>query len=142
MNRFEKRLAYFNLGVIFHRDGKESEGLAFWKDAASLPLDEQDPLLEAEEKQLAAAACMNLGAHYALAREVDSAIKYLENAAEFDPEDGEIRFNLGATLASIGKYDEGIKEPEEAERLGIEIARDLIQKLEAKNSNADERKNN
>ena len=130
LNRFEKRLAYFNLGVIFHRDGKEAEGLAFWKDAVSLPMGETDPLLEAEEKQLAAAACMNLGAHYALAREMERGIKFLESAAELDPEDGEIRFNLGATLASIGKRDEAIKEFEEAEKLGIEIAREMKQKLE------------
>jgi len=131
LNRFEKRLAYFNLGVIHHRDGKEAEGLALWKDAVSLPMGgETDPLLEAEEKQLAAAACMNLGAHYALAREVETGIKFLESAAELDPEDGEIRFNLGATLASIGKREEAIKEFEEAEKLGIEIAREMIQKLE------------
>ena len=130
LNRFEKRLAYFNLGVIFHRDGKEAEGLAFWKDAVSLPMGETDPLLEAEEKQLAAAACMNLGAHYALARELETGIKFLESAAELDPEDGEIRFNLGATLASIGNREEAIKEFEEAEKLGIEIAREMRQKLE------------
>lgn len=91
---------------------------------------ENDPLLEAEEKQLAAAACMNLGAHYALAREIETGIKYLESAAELDPEDGEIRFNLGATLASVGKHDKAIKEFEEAEKLGIEIAREMIEKLE------------
>lgn len=118
------------MGVIFHRDGKEAEGLAFWKDAVALPIGESDPLLEAEEKQLAAAACMNLGAHYALAREVETGIKFLESAAELDPEDGEIRFNLGATLASVGKHDEAIKEFEEAEKLGIEIAREMIEKLE------------
>ena len=94
-------------------------------------MDQTDPLLEAEEKQLAAAACMNLGAHFALAREIETGIKYLESAAELDPEDGEIRFNLGATFASIGKHDEAIREFEEAERHGIEIAREMIQKLES-----------
>jgi tetratricopeptide (TPR) repeat protein len=73
---------------------------------------------------------MNLGAHYVLAREAEVGLSYLERAAEMDPEDGEVRFNLGATLGSMGRLDDAIRQFEVAEKMGIEIAREMIEKLE------------
>jgi tetratricopeptide (TPR) repeat protein len=78
---------------------------------------------------LAAAAFMNLGAHYVLSKEVEKGLGYLQAAADLDPEDGEIRYNLAATLASMGKFEDAIKEFEAAEERGIEIARQVIDKI-------------
>jgi tetratricopeptide (TPR) repeat protein len=55
--------------------------------------------------------------------------KYLRKATEMDPQDGEIRYNLAATLAAMGKIEDAIKEFEAAEEKGIEIARQVIDKL-------------
>ena len=129
LERIEKRLAFFNLGVIHHRKGDSEKGLAYWKDAASIPIGENEALLDSEEMELAAAAFMNLGAHYVLAKDIEKGLGYLQAAAELDPSDGEIRYNLGATLASMGRHEDAIKEFEAAEERGIEIAREVIDKI-------------
>lgn len=54
---------------------------------------------------------------------------YLRRAAELDPHDGEVRYNLAATLAAMGKIEAAITEFEAAEERGIEIARKVIDKL-------------
>ena len=129
LKRIEKRLALFNLGVIHHRKGESETGLAYWKDAASIPVGENEALLDAEELELAAAAFMNLGAHHVLAKDIEKGLGYLQAAADLDPSDGEIRYNLAATLASMGRHEDAIKEFEAAEERGIEIAREVIDKI-------------
>ena len=42
------------------------KALSYWKQAVTLPIDEKEPLIDAEEMSIAAAAFMNLGAHYVL----------------------------------------------------------------------------
>lgn len=129
LERIEKRLAFFNLGVIYHRKGDSEKGLAYWKDAAFIPVGENEALLDSEEMELAAAAFMNLGAHHVLAQDIEKGLEYLQAAAELDPSDGEIRYNLAATLASMGRHEDAIREFEAAEERGIEIAREVIDKL-------------
>jgi tetratricopeptide (TPR) repeat protein len=127
----DKRLVFFNLGVIHHRNGQESLGLAYWQDSVAIPFSTSDPLLEAEETELAAAANMNIGAHYVLQKDIIKGMGYLQRAVELDPDDGEIRFNLAATLAGIGKPEDAIREFEAAEQRGIKTARDVINKIKA-----------
>jgi tetratricopeptide (TPR) repeat protein len=122
-------LALFNLGVIYHQKADQTKALTYWKEAATLPIGENEALLEAEEMNLAAAAFMNLGAHHVLSQETEKGLGFLQAAADLDPEDGEIRYNLAATLASMGKLEEAIKEFEAAEERGIEIARQVIDKI-------------
>ena len=129
LKRIEKRLAFFNLGVIHHRKGDSEKGVAYWKDAASIPVGENEALLDAEELELAAAAFMNLGAHYVLTEDIEKGLEYLQAAAELDPSDGEIRYNLAATLATMGRHEDAIREFEAAEERGIEIAREVIDKI-------------
>ena len=117
------------MGVIYYRNGDIAKGLAYWRDAVSIPLSETEQLLDVEEAELAAAAYMNLGAHYVLAKEIERGLTYLQTAAELDPNDGEIRYNLAATLASLGRHKEAIREFEVAEGKGIEIAKEVIEKL-------------
>lgn len=143
VSRVERRLALFNLGVIYHRKGDTDNGLKYWKDAISIPLTKTEPLLDAEEAELAAAASMNLGAHYVLAKEFERGLMFLEAAAELDPDDGEIRYNLGATLATLGRHEDAIREFEAAEERDIKIAREVIEKLKkgmAENEKAPEKK--
>ena len=96
-----------------------------------MPFNSADPLIEAEETELAAAANMNIGAHYVLAKEIPKGLGYLQKAVELDPEDGQIRFNLAATLAGMGRYEDAIQEFEAAEELGIAMAREVIDKIKA-----------
>jgi tetratricopeptide (TPR) repeat protein len=117
------------LGVIYHRRGDERKGLSYWENAAIIPIGDTDALLSAEEMELAAAALMNLGAHHVLARSTEKGLGYLQSAAELDPDDGEIRYNLAATLASMGRQEDAIREFEAAEERGIDIAKEVIEKL-------------
>jgi tetratricopeptide (TPR) repeat protein len=125
----ETQLANFNLGVLHHRKGDVEKCLSHWERVASLRLPPSDALLEPEGVELAAAANMNLGAHYALLKQWEKGLGYLVNAAELDPEDGEVRFNIGATLAGMGKFEEAIAEFEIAEERGVESAREVIEKI-------------
>jgi Flp pilus assembly protein TadD len=86
-------------------------------------------LIQQEETELAAAANMNLGAHYALEKDLDNGLKYMQTAMTLDPEDGEVRYNLAATLAGMGKMEEAIVQFEAAEERGIEVAKEVIKKL-------------
>lgn len=105
------------------------KALSYWKQAATLPIDEKEPLIDAEEMSIAAAAFMNLGAHYVLAKETEKGLGYLQAAADLDSDDGEIRYNLAATLASMGKLEDALKEFEAAEERGIKTAREVIDKI-------------
>jgi tetratricopeptide (TPR) repeat protein len=139
LSRPEKRLTLFNLGVIHHHKAESTTALSYWKEAATLPIGEKEPLLDAEEMELAAAAFMNLGSHYVLAEETEKGLGFLQAAADLDPDDGEIRYNLAATLGSMGRHDEAIKEFEAAEERGIEMAREVIEKIKqgmAENGNS------
>lgn len=78
-----------------------------------------------------AAANMNLGAHNVISGDIPKGLEFLRKAVELDPADGEIRFNLGATLAGMGKHEDAIREFEEAERRGVEKAREVIEKIKA-----------
>jgi len=129
LERIEKRLALFNLGVIHHRKGDSEKALTYWKDASSIPIGENEALLDSEEMELAAAAFMNLGAHHVLAKDFEKGLGYLQAAVDLDPTDGEIRYNLAATLASMGRHEDAIREFEAAEERGIEIAREVIDKI-------------
>ena len=129
LTRAEKRLAFFNLGVIHHRKGEQSKGLEYWEEAVSLPFDSTDAFVNEEELELAASASMNLGAHHVLAKDIEKGLSYLREAVRLNSEDGEIRYNLAATLAGVGKFDEAVKEFEEAEKRGIEMAKDVKEKL-------------
>ena len=140
LNRLEKRLAFFNLGVIHHRKGETEKGIKYWQDAVSIPISGTDALIEAEEIELAAAANMNLGAHYVLNKETEKGLKYLQAAADLDPDDGEIRYNLAAALTANGQHEEAIKEFEASAERGIDIAKEVIQKI--KEGLADNEKNN
>lgn len=116
--------------------------------------EEGDLLKEQEERELCAAANMNLGmtvvslqvlpslcislarqetnipgAHYVLSKQMQKGESYLRKATELDPHDGEIRYNLAATLAAMGKIEAAITEFEMAEERGIEIAGQVAQKL-------------
>jgi len=126
----ERRLANFNLGVIYHRQNDAPNGLKYWAEAAS-PVSQSDPFVMAEENGLAAAANMNLGAHFVLTKDIEKGLRYLEKAVELDPEDGEIRFNLAATLAAQGRFEDAIREFQEAAERGVEIAKEVIKKIEA-----------
>ena len=56
-------------------------------------------------------------------------IGLLQAAADLDSDDGEIRYNLAATLASMGKLEDALKEFEAAEERGIKTAREVIDKI-------------
>jgi tetratricopeptide (TPR) repeat protein len=90
-----------------------------------------NPLIETEESELAAAANMNLGAYNVISGDVPKGLEFLRKAVELDPEDGEIRFNLAATFAGMGKHEDAIREFEAAEERGVEKAREIIEKIKA-----------
>ena len=129
LNRLEKRLAFFNLGVIHHRKGDTDKGIKYWQDVVSIPVTTTDALIGAEEIELAAAANMNLGAHFVLNKQMEKGLEYLQSAAELDPDDGEIRYNLAAALTAVGKHEEAIREFEASAERGIDIAKEVIKKL-------------
>lgn len=70
-----------------------------------------------------------IGAHYVLSKQMPKGEKYLRRATELDPQDGEIRYNLGATLAAMGKIEDAIVEFERAQERGIEVAGEVVGKL-------------
>jgi len=130
LNRLEKRLAFFNLGVIRHQKGDVDKAIGHWNDVISTPVNTNDALMETEEIELAAAANMNLGAHYVLSNEMEKGLRYLLSARELDPDDGEIRYNLAATFAVMDRGDEAIKEFKAAEERGVEAATEVLGKIE------------
>jgi tetratricopeptide (TPR) repeat protein len=122
-------LAFFNLGVIHHRKGETEKGIKYWEDVVSIPMTTADALIEAEEIELAAAANMNLGAHYVLNKELEKGLGFLQAAAELDPDDGEIRYNLAAALTANGKHEDAIREFEASAERGVDMAKEIIKKL-------------
>lgn len=130
LERVEKRHVHFNLGVIYHRKGDMDNALTQWKDAALLPIGEDETVLDAQEMELSAASLMNLGAHFVLSNDAEKGLGYLQAAADIDPDDGEIRYNLAATLASLGKHEVAIQEFQAAQERGIETAREAIEQLQ------------
>ena len=72
---------------------------------------------------------MNLGAYYALSQDA-KAIEFLKSAAKLDPDDGEVRFNLGLVLAAAGKYQDAVRELEAAEKRGVKNARETIKQIQ------------
>jgi len=129
LSLLEIQLANFNLGVLHHRKGDIEKCLSHWEQVASAAVPGSDVLVDIEGIELAAAANMNLGAHYVLNKQMEKGLVYLTNAAQLDPDDGEIRYNIGATLASLGQYEEAISQFEAAEEKGVEAARDVINKI-------------
>jgi len=94
-----------------------------------MPMTTTDALVEAEEIELAAAANMNLGAHFVLNKQLEKGLGYLQSAAELDPDDGEIRYNLAAALTAGGKHGEAIREFEASAERGVDMAKEIIRKL-------------
>jgi len=133
---FEKRLAFFNIGVGYHQSnlkktGEKSHDIAmrYWKDAVSIPVVETGSELDKEERALVAAANMNIGSLYVVSKEFETGLKYLQSAAEVTPEDGEVHFNIGVTLIGLGKYEEALKELEAAQDRGIGAAIPAIKEV-------------
>ena len=60
------------------------------------------------------------------------AAKLLELASDLSPRDGEIRFNRGVILESIGKLEDAISEYEKAADFGIEKAADHLRNCSVK----------
>ena len=131
LHPFEKRLAFFNLGVGYHQSGEKGHATAlrYWKDAVSIPIVETGSELDKEERALVAAANMNIGSLYVLSKDFEKGLKHLQSAAEITPEDGEVHFNIGVTLIGLGKYEEALKEMEAAKDRGITGAWGAIEEI-------------
>ncbi|TPX34617.1 hypothetical protein SeMB42_g07292 [Synchytrium endobioticum] len=88
----------FNVGNVLHSLGRYEKAIAAWE--RSLNLDPRRP-----DAHVNIANC-----HALVFKDFPQPIRHLEKAAQLDPADGEIRFNLGAILDAAGMLEPAIQE--------------------------------
>ncbi|SCV74987.1 BQ2448_8016 [Microbotryum intermedium] len=98
-------------------------------------LDPDAPLQPLTPAQLIAADThTNLGAAYILSKppQPQLALQHLQQALVFNPEDGEVCYNLAAVLEATGHLDEALVAFQRSEKLGMDRAKVNIRNLGAK----------
>lgn len=93
--------------------------------------------IEAFEKSLEfqpnqADAHTNIASAHLMLKNVNEAVRHLEQASNFNPLDGEIQYNLGCVYEATGNLDGARTRFERAEMLGISKAKEALEKLAKK----------
>ncbi|SGZ31898.1 BQ5605_C042g12034 [Microbotryum silenes-dioicae] len=131
----ESSIAHYNLGVVQYQLSSLPDAIKSFERSLSLspsvPNPTQDvnpstPLQPLTPAQLIAADThTNLGAAYILSKppQPQLALQHLQHALAYNPEDGEVCYNLAAVLEATGHFDEALVAFKRSEKLGIDRAK-------------------
>lgn len=77
----------------------------------------------------------NIANCHLMLKDVQSAVKHLEQATNFNPLDGEIQYNLGCVYEALGEVDKAKRRLQMASDAGIPMATKKLKQIEAKHGN-------
>ena len=103
-------LAYYNLGMVYKKDGKFAEAKAAFLDA----------LNAAAAGEIAYKAATQLGMLHATQGDLPNAKYYFERAVALAPANSKYHYNLALILHQSGENERAIRELDEAIKLGSE----------------------
>lgn len=103
-------LAYYNLGMVYKKDGKFAEAKAAFLDA----------LNAAAAGEIAYKAATQLGMLHATQGDLPNAKYYFERAVALAPANAKYHYNLALILHQSGENERAIRELDEAIKLGSE----------------------
>ena len=101
-------LAYYNLGMVYKKDGKFAEAKAAFLDA----------LNQASAGEIAYKAATQLGMMHATQGDLPNAKYYFERAVALSPATAKYHYNLALILHQLGENERGVRELDEAIKLG------------------------
>ncbi|KAJ3295244.1 hypothetical protein HDU79_009565 [Rhizoclosmatium sp. JEL0117] len=111
---------YYNLGNCLYNLGKPDEAIDSWLKCILLDPAQLD-------------AHVNLANVYALYMKTpEKALSHYKIATELNPDDGEVQYNYGVVLDSMGKLEEAVEMYEKAVGNGIEQAEKNLRNARAK----------
>eukprot|EP00842_Homolaphlyctis_polyrhiza_P006249 jgi/Hompol1/6625/HPOL_001903-RA len=111
--------AHFNLGNVFHSQGKHDKALEQWKQSIDL-----SPRADAHVNMANVLALIK--------RDLATAIPHYKAAIELSPEDGEIHYNFGVVLDASSRLEEAVDHYQQARKLGVEQAEKNLRNALAK----------
>ncbi|KAI9335903.1 hypothetical protein BDR26DRAFT_865328 [Obelidium mucronatum] len=110
ITHFPSSDSYYNLGTCLYSLGKTEEAIAAWQSCLVIDPTETD-------------AHVNLANVYAtFLKKPEMALEHYEIATGLNPEDGEVQYNYGVVLDSMGKLSEAIEQYERAVTNGVDQA--------------------
>lgn len=101
-------LAYYNLGMVYKKDGKFAEAKAAFLDA----------LNQAAAGEIAYKAATQLGMLHATQGDIPNAKYYFERAVALSPTNAKYHYNLALILHQSGENERAVRELDEAIKLG------------------------
>lgn len=101
-------LAYYNLGMVYKKDGKFAEAKAAFLDA----------LNQASAGEIAYKAATQLGMLHATQADLPNAKYYFERAVALSPATAKYHYNLALVLHQLGENERAVRELDEAIKLG------------------------
>lgn len=101
-------LAYYNLGMVYKKDGKFAEAKAAFLDA----------LNQASAGEIAYKAATQLGMMHATQGDLPNAKYYFERAVALSPATAKYHYNLALILHQLGENERAVRELDEAIKLG------------------------
>lgn len=101
-------LAYYNLGMVYKKDGKFAEAKAAFLDALNM----------AGAGEIAFKAATQLGMLHATQGDLPNAKYYFERAVALSPANAKYHYNLALILNQMGENERAVRELDEAIRLG------------------------
>jgi tetratricopeptide (TPR) repeat protein len=101
-------LAYYNLGMVYKKDGRFAEAKSAFLDA----------LNGAGSGEIAYKAATQLGMLYATQGDLPNAKYYFERAVALAPTNAKYHYNLALILNQLGENERAVRELDEAIRLG------------------------
>jgi tetratricopeptide (TPR) repeat protein len=103
-------LAYYNLGMVYKKDGKFAEAKASFLDALNV----------ASAGEIAYKAATQLGMLHATQGDLPNAKYYFERAVALAPANAKYHYNLALILHQSGENERAVRELDEAIKLGSE----------------------
>jgi tetratricopeptide (TPR) repeat protein len=101
-------LAYYNLGMVYKKDGKFAEAKGAFLDALNL----------ASAGEIAYKAATQLGMLHATQGDLPNAKYYFERAVALSPATAKYHYNLALVLHQLGENERAVRELDEAIKLG------------------------
>ncbi|HRP70366.1 MAG TPA: tetratricopeptide repeat protein, partial [Turneriella sp.] len=103
-------LAYYNLGMVYKKDGKFAEAKSAFLDALNV----------ASAGEIAYKAATQLGMLHATQGDLPNAKYYFERAVALSPATAKYHYNLALVLHQLGESERAVRELDEAIKLGSE----------------------
>ncbi|KAJ3278873.1 hypothetical protein HK104_001954 [Borealophlyctis nickersoniae] len=115
---------YYNIASCQYSLGKHESAIKSWKKSLELSPNRAD-------------AHVNIANLTALVlKDADGAVTHYEQALKIEPDDGEIRYNFGVVLDSMGRLEDAAKQYQKAVDLGVTVAeknlRNAVARIRAK----------